>query len=97
MVAGRITVKPERREEAIRLALEVAVATRAEAGCRSYRFYADLEDPAVFFVFEEWRDAAALEAHFKTPHLVRFLEQVSGVTAAPPEITRYEIASSAPM
>jgi quinol monooxygenase YgiN len=97
VVAGRITVKPERREDAIRLALEVAAATRAEVGCRSYRFYADLEDPAAFFIFEEWRDAAALEAHFTTPHMARFLEQVSGLVAAPPEITRYEIAASAAM
>jgi len=97
VVAGRIVVKPERRADAVRLALEVAAATRGEAGCLSYRFFSDLDDPNRFFVFEEWRDAAALELHFTTPHMATFLEQVPGLIAAPPEITRYEIAASAPM
>ena len=97
VVAGRIAVKPERREDAVRLALDVAEATRAEAGCLSYRFYADLEDPNRFFIFEEWRDEDALAAHFGTPHMTRFLEHAPGLVATPPEIVRYEIASSAPM
>jgi quinol monooxygenase YgiN len=97
VVAGRITIKAEARAEAVRLATEVASATRREAGCLSYRFYADLEDPTRFFVFEEWRDAAALESHFTMPHMVSFLERVPALLEAPPEITRYEIASSGPM
>lgn len=97
VVAGRIAVKPERREDAVRLALEVAAATRAEPGCLSYRFHADLEDPGAFFIFEEWRDQAALDAHFATPHMATFLEHVAGLIAAPPAITRYEVASSGPM
>jgi quinol monooxygenase YgiN len=97
VVAGRIAVRPECRADAVRLALEVAEATRAESGCLSYRFYADLEDPGRFFIFEEWRDAAALDAHFATPHMATFLAQVGGLIAAPPEITRYEVAAAAPM
>jgi len=34
-----------------------------EAGCISFRYYQDLEDPAVFFLFEEWETQEALEAH----------------------------------
>lgn len=97
VVAGRIAVKPERRVDAVRLALAVAEATRAEPGCFSYRFYADLEDPNRFFIFEEWRDEAALTAHFGMPHMTTFLENVPGLIAAPPEIVRYEVAASAPM
>jgi quinol monooxygenase YgiN len=97
VVAGRISVKPERREDAIRLALEMAAATREEEGCLSYRFYGDLEDPGVFFIFEEWRDAAALAVHFETPHMARFMEQVPDLVAGPPNITRFEIASASPM
>lgn len=97
VVAGRITVKPERREDAVRLALDVAAETRKEAGCLSYRFYADLEDPGAFFIFEEWRDQAALTAHFATPHMATFIAQVPELIAGPPTITRYEVASSAPM
>ena len=37
VVAGTVRVRPERREEGVRLALEMAEATRAEAGCLAYR------------------------------------------------------------
>ena len=60
VIAGRIRVKPARREDAVRLALDVARETVQEPGCRSYRFYGDLEDPALFFIFEEWDGPDAL-------------------------------------
>jgi len=97
VVAGRIPVKPERREEAVRLALEVAEATCAESGCRSYRFYGDLADPNVFFIFEEWDDEAALGRHFQTPHMAKFMQEAPGLVAGAFEITRYEVSSAAPM
>ena len=97
VVAGRIAVKPESRADAVTLAREVSAATRQEAGCLSYRFYADLDDPNRFFIFEEWVDAAALEAHFSMPHMTTFLAKAPALIASPPEITRYEIAASAPM
>jgi len=97
VVAGRIPVKAERREDAVRLALEVAEATRAESGCRSYRFYGDLEDPNAFFIFEEWDDEAALGRHFATPHMAKFLQEAPELVSGAFEITRYEISSAAPM
>jgi quinol monooxygenase YgiN len=97
VIAGRIAVKPERREEAVRAALAMAAATREEEGCLSYRFYGDLEDPCVFLIFEEWRDDAALGAHFGMPHMAEFLAKVQDLVAAPPTITRYEVASAAPL
>ena len=97
VVAGRIRVKPDRREEAVKIALEVAQATRAEPGCISYRFYGDLEDASVFFVFEEWQNEEALATHFTMPHMATFAEAIPGLVAGPLEITRYEVAASAAM
>jgi quinol monooxygenase YgiN len=97
VIAGRIRVKPERRGEAMRLALDVARETVKETGCRSYRFYGDLEDPGLFFVFEEWDGPDALARHFTTPHMTRFMTEVSGLVAGPFEITRYEVSAAAPM
>jgi quinol monooxygenase YgiN len=97
VVAGRIPVQPERREDAVRLALEVGQATRAEPGCRSYRFYGDLDDPNTFFVFEEWDDEVALGRHFETPHMAKFMQEAPGLVAGAFEITRYEVSSAAAM
>jgi len=97
VIAGRIRVKPERREDAARLALEVARETVKEAGCRSYRFYGDLEDPGLFFIFEEWDGPEALAQHFTTPHMARFMIEVPALVAGPLDLKRYEVSAVAPM
>jgi quinol monooxygenase YgiN len=97
VVAGRIRIRPERREEAIRVALRMAEATRAEPGCRTYQFFADLADPAAFFIFEEWDSDEALASHFQTAHMAAFRQQLPGLLAEPLAITRYEVVSAAAM
>lgn len=97
VVAGKISVKPERRDEARRAALAMVEATRREAGCISYAFYADLVDPGTFFVFEEWESDAALAAHFQSAHMARFQQEVPALIAAPPAIERYVVESATTM
>ena len=97
VIAGKIQIRPERREEAARAARAIAEATRREQGCVSYGFYGDLADPGTFFLFEEWESDAALAAHFQTPHMARFQEQVPSLLAAPPTIRRYVVESAAAM
>ena len=91
IVAGRVRVKAELRQEAVDLALAMAAASEGEPGCLSYRFYGDLADPCVFFIFEEWRDEAALAAHFRTPHLLKFQQHIPRLLAEPPSIRKYAI------
>lgn len=96
VVAGRVRVKAQKLEEAMKLALEEARATREEPGCLSYRFYRDLEESDVFFVFEEWETARDLARHFQTDHLKRFRERLPGLLAGPTGIQQYEIRSVGP-
>ena len=97
LIAGKIQVRPERRDEAQRAALAMVEATRREAGCISYAFSADLVDPGPFFLFEEWESDAALAAHFQTEHMARFQQQVPGLVAGPPVIKRYVVESATGM
>jgi quinol monooxygenase YgiN len=97
VVAGRIRVRPERRAEATRAALVMAEATRREAGCLSYAFYADLVDPDAFLLFEEWESEAALLAHFQTEHMARFLEETPSLLAEAPAIRRYTVTGVSAM
>ena len=97
VIAGTILVKPERRDEAQRAALAIVEATRREAGCISYAFYADLVEPGTFFLFEEWESDAALAAHFQTEHMARFQQQVPALVAGLPKITRYVVESATAM
>ncbi|MEZ4639218.1 MAG: putative quinol monooxygenase [Caldilineaceae bacterium] len=90
IIAGAVPVQPDKREEAAQVALRMAELSKAEDGCAHYHFYSDLADPNTFFIFEEWRDAASLDAHGKTEHMAWFREQLPNFLAGEPKLTRYE-------
>ena len=97
VIAGSVAVRPERRDEAVRAARAMMTATRREAGCRAYGFHADLDDPNVFLVFEEWESEEALARHFATEHMAAFGAQLPGLLAGAPRLTRYIVTAAEPM
>ena len=76
IIAGTITIAPERRAACIAASEPFQRSTREdEVGCAAYMFSADpLHDDRIA-VFERWVDAAALETHFQHPnfHAMRAL------------------------
>ena len=95
VIAGSIPIKPEHREEARQLVLEMAKATQAEAGCLAYQFYADLSDPNTFFIFEEWESEEALNRHFQTEHMKNLQQQMPKILAGKVNAKKYTIESAA--
>ncbi len=93
VIIGRVAIKPERREEGVKAALEMVAASQAEAGCISYDFYADLQDPNSFFAFEQWESEEALRIHFATDHMKTFQGKLAEVIAGRVEVKRYNVAS----
>ena len=97
VIAGTARVHPEQRERAIEAARVMVEASRAEPGCRQYRFSTDLDDPNVVHVFEEWDSAEALEVHFATPHMAEFQAALGATLDGAPEITRFEVTVAGPL
>jgi quinol monooxygenase YgiN len=97
VIAGTIRIRPDRRDDAIRVAVEMAGATCAEPGCVSYRFFADLVDPTLFFLFEEWESEDALTRHFASDHVKAFQRRIPDLVGGPAAIKRYAVTSAAPM
>ena len=69
IVSGSVRIDPAKREAARGIMEEMIVTSRGEDGCIDYAYSIDVLDPSIVRVHEIWRDRAALEAHFKTPHL----------------------------
>jgi quinol monooxygenase YgiN len=97
VIAGTISIDPEKRESAIAAAIEMMEETLKEKGCISYTFSADLSEPGDFRIFEEWESQEALDAHFKAPHMARFQAQMGGFGVKGMQVQRYEIASVGPL
>lgn len=51
---------------------KLEAASRQEPGCLMYVVHRHTEDPRRFFIYEQYRDAAALEAHRKSPHFQEY-------------------------
>lgn len=88
LIGGTFDVHPDDRDNFLKVIEAVTAPSRAEAGCVKYWFSASLEDANRFHLFECWKDQAALEEHFKTPHLLQFREDVGKLNLTR-DITRY--------
>ena len=59
-------VKPGHETECAKALAEAMASTRAEDdGCINYAFYRENDEPRHLVLFEQWRDADALNAHIE--------------------------------
>ncbi|MEP5764121.1 MAG: putative quinol monooxygenase [Halieaceae bacterium] len=90
IVWGSIEALGGSLEEVTRLSLEHVRRSRTEPGCISHSVQADVENPSRLIFFEEWQDMVALQTHFAVPESGQFVQQVSELAAAPPDIKIFE-------
>jgi autoinducer 2-degrading protein len=50
-------------------------ASRKEPGCLMYQVHRHKTDPRRFFIYEQYRDDSALEAHRAAPHFLRYVKK----------------------
>ncbi|MCA1713401.1 MAG: antibiotic biosynthesis monooxygenase [Actinobacteria bacterium] len=93
VVIATLPGRPEKRDEIAAALTTAAAASRGEEGCLSYAFTRDLEDEDRYVSVETWRDQAALDAHFGTPHLVELLGKAEELLAGPPVIETYVVTT----
>ena len=46
--------------------------SRTEPGCAMYQVHRHKTEPRRFFIYEQYKDDAALEAHRNAPHFLQF-------------------------
>ena len=71
-------------------------ASRAEDGCDDYTFSVELSNPNVIRITERWRDMAALEVHFKTPHMAEFQKAMAAHPPTAADVKFYEVEKELP-
>jgi quinol monooxygenase YgiN len=91
IVAGTIPIDPDKLDEALPVMKKMMDATIEEEGCMFYRFYPDVWDKGTVHVYEEWANAAALEAHMNTPHMAEFRAQLPQYVTGDGNIRRYTV------
>jgi quinol monooxygenase YgiN len=90
VVIATLVGKPERRADIAAALGKAAAASRGDAGCLSYAFTQDVEDPDRFLSVETWEDKASLDAHFTQPHLAELFGVLGDALAGPADFKTYE-------
>lgn len=88
-VIAHVVAKPDKIAETRAMMTSLVAPTRLEDGCLSYDLLLNDVDPCDFTMIEKWRDDAALDVHFQTPHMVAAFAQIPDLLVAPPDVRRY--------
>jgi quinol monooxygenase YgiN len=67
----------------------------AQPGCLRYSFAATISDPDRYVLVSEWRDRAAMDAHYGSETFARLEFSLDGLLARPSEMTVYDVSASA--
>jgi quinol monooxygenase YgiN len=82
------------RAELLTLFSEVRRNAMTQDGCVRYAFSEALDEPDHFTLISEWRDMAALDAHYASSAFGRFQYALHGLLARPSEMTIYSVSGS---
>lgn len=75
VVTGSVLARPDTVAALEKICIEHSARSRTEPGCLAHNVHRDCETPLRFFFYEEWADAAALQAHFRVPASIDFVRQ----------------------
>jgi len=65
--------KPGHENEVVEIFRKLQTASRHEPGCLMYIVHRHRTDPKRFFIYEQYGDDAALEAHRNSPHFQEYV------------------------
>ena len=54
---------------------KLTVEARKEPGCAMFQVHRHRTEPRRFFIYEQYKDEAALEAHRNTPHFLQYAKK----------------------
>ena len=74
-LAVTFLVKPGAEDRAEDCFRKLTEHSRAEPGCLMYQFHRSPEDPRRFFVYEQYTDEDALQAHGNAAYYAHYVRQ----------------------
>ena len=67
--------KAGREADVAALFVKLTAESRKEPGCAMYQVHRHRIEPRRFFIYEQYGDDAALEAHRTTPHFLQYAKK----------------------
>jgi quinol monooxygenase YgiN len=92
MITAKVSVKPDKVKDFIEAAKEIIEKSNKEAGCTFYQLFQDPYDNSKFIFVEEYKNQAAVDAHFATDYFGAFGTKIADLVAAPGVIKIISVA-----
>ncbi len=73
VVAAIWKAKEGEADTILRVIEKMTPLSRQEPGCLFYQAQRSPDDPNVFFLYEQYKDAAGYETHMATPHFEQYV------------------------
>jgi quinol monooxygenase YgiN len=87
-VIASLRAKPG-SEDQLRTALSSLIEpTKKEDGNVNYDLHEAVDQPGLFYFYENWESAEALQQHMQAPHMVEALGAAQALLAEPPSIAQ---------
>jgi quinol monooxygenase YgiN len=86
IITGNLLIKQGCMEKALVASQKHVAHSRTEPGCISHAVFQDSENPLRLFFFEQWEDQAAIDTHFALPSSQRFVNSVTTLVSAAPNL-----------
>ena len=96
IITGRMAIADTNRDAFFVISKRQVELSRLEDGCLNYWLYEDAMAPGHFFFYEEWKDRAAVDFHFKQDYCLDFVKKLRGLTTGEAEMHIRTIAEKQP-
>lgn len=94
VVIAQLRTAPNVRDRLRPLLVQAQAISALESGCLLYRFSADLADPDLTWVIEQWASAEAQAAHVNSPASQGLVLQAAALGVTGLSVTSHVVASS---
>jgi quinol monooxygenase YgiN len=86
MIIAKLSVKPEKSKDFTEAAKEIIENSNKESGCIFYQLFQDPYDNSRFVFVEEYKNQAAVDAHFAADYFKAFGPKIGDFILGQPEI-----------
>jgi quinol monooxygenase YgiN len=93
MIVAKLNVKTDKVKAFTEAAKEIIEKSNKEPGCKSYQLYQDPYDNTKFVFVEEYKNQAAVDAHFASDYFKAFGPKISDLVAEPTKIKIISVAT----
>ena len=92
MITARLSIKPDKVKEFIAAAKEMIEKSNKESGCKFYQLYQDPFNSNKFIFVEEYKNQAAVDAHFASDYFKAFGPKMNEFVQEPGKIKVITVA-----